>query len=90
MSNKSLYRTAVVFSIITAMGWLLFILGSLSGQPAGDAGVVANYLARAGSTSILLYTWGGVVGSLAVIPVLLDLPGFQTGNRFGSAGSACL
>ncbi len=71
MSNKSLYRPAVVFSIIAAMGWLLFILGSLSGQPGGDAGVVANDLARAGSTSILLYTWGGVVGSLAVIPVLL-------------------
>jgi len=78
MSNKGLYRTGFVFSLLTAFGWVLFIAGMLTASQGAGAGPVADYLARANSTSILLYTWGGVLGSLAVIPVFLS---FYQGYR---------
>ena len=83
MSNKGLYQTALVFAALTTLGWLLFVLGSLGSAQAGGAGVVESYLAGAESSATLLYTWGGVLGSLSVIPVFLAFfQGFrkQTGS----------
>ena len=39
--------------------------------PQGESGTLELYLAQAESSGYLLYTWGGILGSLAVIPVLL-------------------
>jgi len=99
MSNRSLHLTGFVFSLLTAIGWILFIAGSMGSSQGDNAGLVANYLARADSTSILLYTWGGVLGSLSVIPVFLSFyQGFrqETGSvlivpvTFGLIGVAFL
>ncbi len=71
MSNKGLYQTGLVFAALTALGWILFVIGSMSFPQVEGAGVVEGYLARADSSANLLYTWGGVLGSLSVIPVFL-------------------
>ena len=71
MSNKGLYQTGLVFTALTALGWILFVIGSMSFPQVEGAGVVEGYLARADSSANLLYTWGGVLGSLSVIPVFL-------------------
>ncbi len=71
MSDKGLYQTGVVFAVLTAVGWILFVVGSLSFPQVEEAGAVESYLARADSSAVLLYTWGGVLGSLSAIPVFL-------------------
>jgi len=35
MSNKGLYQTGLVFAVLTALGWILFVVGSLS-FPQGE------------------------------------------------------
>lgn len=69
MSHRGLYQTGLVFAVLTAIGWILFVMGLVSGSSTPDAGPVAGYLADAASSASLLYLWGGVLGSLGVIPV---------------------
>ncbi len=71
MSNKGLYQTGLVFAVLTAFGWILFVVGSMSFPQGEGAGALESYLALADSSAVLLYTWGGVLGSLSVIPVFL-------------------
>jgi hypothetical protein len=73
MSNKGLYQTGLVFAVLTALGWILFVVGSLSFPQGEGAGALESYLARADSSAVLMYTWGGILGSLMVIPVFLAL-----------------
>ena len=71
MSNKGLYRTGLVFALLTALSWVLFVIGSLAQTRGGELGPVEAYLEAANSTGLLLYTWGGILGSILVIPVFL-------------------
>lgn len=73
MSHRGLYQTGLTFAILTTLGWVIFVLGLVGGSPVSGAGPVADYLADAESTSSLLYLWGGVLGSLAVVPVYAAL-----------------
>ena len=78
MSDKGLYQTGLVFAGLTALGWVLFLAGGMGSAQADGGDAVANYLARADSLAIRLYTWGGVLGSLSLVPVLLAfLQGFR-------------
>jgi len=73
MTNKALYRTSLVFALLTALGWILFVAGSMGLSSGTGAGNVENYLAQADSPAMLMYTWGGILGSLMVVPVFLAL-----------------
>jgi hypothetical protein len=73
MSHKGLYQTGLIFAILTTLGWVIFIAGLVGGTPSSGAGPVADYLADAESRSSLLYLWGGVLGSLAVVPVYVAM-----------------
>ena len=73
MSNKGLYKTGLLFSVLTAIGWLLFVIGMLTFPRGGTMGTVENFLVRANSSAVLFYTWGGIIGSLCVVPVFLAL-----------------
>lgn len=70
MSNKGLYKTGLVFAVLTALSWILFVLGSF-GSSGSTGGVVETYIARSEFASLLMYTWGGIFGSLFVVPVYL-------------------
>jgi len=71
MSDRGLYKTGLIFALLTALSWALFVVGSFGLAQEGDGGVVEDYLARAESAASLMYTWGGIFGSLFVIPVFL-------------------
>ena len=71
MSNSGLYRTGLVFSVLTALGWILFVVGSMNSAPGTETGALESHLSRADSSALLMYTWGGILGSLMVIPVFL-------------------
>jgi hypothetical protein len=73
MSNKGLYQTGLVFAVLTALGWILFVVGSMAFPQGEGTGALESYLARADSSAALMYTWGGILGSLLVIPVFLAL-----------------
>ena len=78
MSNSGLYRTGLVFSVLTALGWILFVVGSMNSAPGTETGALESHLSRADSSALLMYTWGGILGSLMVIPVFLAfLQGFR-------------
>lgn len=83
MSSKALYRTSLVFALLTALGWILFVAGSIGVSSGTGAGDVENYLAQADSPAMLMYTWGGILGSLMVVPVFLAL--FQGFRRQAGA-----
>jgi hypothetical protein len=70
MSNRGLYKTGLVFAVLTGLSWILFVLGSF-GASGSAGGVVETYIARSESASLLMYTWGGIFGSLFVVPVFL-------------------
>ena len=71
MSNSGLYRTGLVFAVLTALGWVLFLVGAVGQPPQGEIGVVEAYLAAANSAALVMYNWGGILGSLFAIPVFL-------------------
>jgi len=52
MSNNGLYRTGLVFAVLTAIDWVLFVIGLLTQPPLGDIGDVESYLKAANSTEI--------------------------------------
>lgn len=82
MLNKGLYKTGLVFAVLTALSWILFVLGNF-GSSGGAEGIVETYIARSESASLLMYTWGGIFGSLFVVPVYLAFfQGFR--NETGS------
>ncbi len=70
MSNKGLYKTGMVFAVLTALSWILFVIGSI-GSSGSSGGIVETYIAQSGSASLLMYTWGGILGSLFVVPIYL-------------------
>jgi hypothetical protein len=70
MSNKGLYKTGLVFAVLTALSWILFVIGNF-GSSSTAGGIVEAYIARSESASLLMYTWGGIFGSLFVVPVFL-------------------
>ncbi len=71
MSNKGLYKTGLIFAVLTALSWFLFVMGNF-GSSGSAGGIVEAYIARSESSSILMYTWGGIFGSLFVVPVFLS------------------
>lgn len=73
MSHRGLYQTGLIFAILTTLGWIVFVAGLVGGSASSGAGPVADYLADAESTSSLLYLWGGVLGSLSVVPVYVAM-----------------
>ncbi len=73
MSHKGLYQCGLLCAVLTTLGWVAFVAGMVGGSAPPGAGLVEEYLANAASTGTLLYLWGGVLGSLAVIPVFVAL-----------------
>ena len=73
MDNKGLYKTGLIFALLTALGWIIFVAGMVSSTQGDAPGEVARYIAQSESTALLMYTWGGILGSLAVIPVFLAI-----------------
>lgn len=55
MSNKGLYKTGLVFAVLTALSWILFVIGSI-GSSGSAGGIVETYIAQSESASLLMYT----------------------------------
>ena len=71
MSDKGLYKTGLVFAVITAIGWLLFVVGSMTFPQVGELGSLERYFAVTDSSAALMYTWGGIFGALCAVPIFL-------------------
>lgn len=39
MKDKALYRTGLVFAVLTALGWILFVVGSMGLSSGGVSGI---------------------------------------------------
>lgn len=72
MSNKSLYRTGLVFAILMSVSWIAYVVGGMSRPDTSGLGPAASILAmvEAGWPTTLA-TWGGVLGSLFTLPAFL-------------------
>jgi len=73
VSNRGLYQAGLVFAMLTALAWALFVIGLVSAPSGQDAGPVAGYVADAASTGTILYLWGGVARWLCIVQVYLSI-----------------
>lgn len=71
MKDRGLYRTGFVCAILVTISWAVFVYGMLASPGPVDA--VADYDIYAESLGNMAYLWGGIFGSLLVIPVFLAL-----------------
>ena len=72
MSDKGLYKTGLVCAVLTALSWAAFVYGMIA-SPKDPIETLADFMAFAGSGGALAYLWGGIFGSLLVIPVFLAI-----------------
>ena len=71
--NKSLYNVAFIAALLSAISWIAFVIGSM-GLP--DISTISDpleyFLAyQEAWTPYMLYSWGGVLGTLLSIPYIL-------------------
>ncbi|MCB0123628.1 MAG: hypothetical protein KDE58_15355 [Caldilineaceae bacterium] len=75
MSLKGLYRVGLLCAILSTVGWLTYIYGSISASSFGLSDSPADLIVRIDHTQLrfydLLYGWGGVLGALATIPYII-------------------
>jgi len=71
MSNKSMYKVGLVAAILSALGWIAFIL---AGNPdySNLSGLELFQAYQGNRFGWLLYGWGGVFGALLSIPYFLS------------------
>lgn len=73
MSKKSFYKLALISAVVSAVSWIVFVIGQTS-LPAtsgiSDPLEFFNVLQDARST-FLMYGWGGIFGTLLSIPFIL-------------------
>lgn len=98
MSNEGLFKTGLICAILTALSWTAFVYGMIA-SPKDPIETLADLVAFAESGGALAYLWGGIFGSLLVIPVFLAIyQGFrqEIGSvlavpaSFGIVGAAML
>lgn len=70
--DRGLYRTAFVCAVLVALSWAVFVYGMLV-PPPGPFDTLEAYLQQPTTPAQLAYLWGGIFGSLLVIPVFLAL-----------------
>ena len=73
MSNKHLYRVALIAAILSAVSWFAFVFGQLSLPALSeiDDPLLFFQTIQDTRTNFLLYGWGGVLGTLLCVPYLL-------------------
>jgi len=72
MKNGSLYKVGLVAAILSTIGWLAYILGSMSlPDVSGLDGRPFFQAFQDARSTYLLYSWGGVFGALLTIPYVL-------------------
>ncbi|MGL1890885.1 MAG: hypothetical protein OCD02_04625 [Spirochaetaceae bacterium] len=72
-SNKNLYKIGLYSAILSAVCWILFILGS-TGNPGLRSIENPRLFFKAiedSRTAFLMYGWGGVFGTLFTVPYIL-------------------
>ncbi|MBT3187759.1 MAG: hypothetical protein HN736_09165 [Anaerolineae bacterium] len=73
MSNKSMYKVGLTTAILSAFGWIAFILGSTGGPDYSTLSGLELFQAwNENRFGRLLYGWGGVFGALLSIPYFLS------------------
>jgi len=73
MSNRSFLKVALVAAILSAVSWIIFILGGMS-KPA--LSVISDpkqyYQAIQDTRTVwLMYGWGGIFGTLLCVPYII-------------------
>jgi hypothetical protein len=73
MTKKGFYKLALVAAILSAVSWIVFILGSMSKPALSEiADPLQFFQAIQDSRSAwLMYGWGGIFGTLLSIPYLI-------------------
>ena len=73
MSNKHLYRVALVAAILSAASWFAFVFGQMSLPNLSAINGSLQYFQTIQDTRaiFILYGWGGVFGTLLCVPYLL-------------------
>lgn len=73
MSNKHLYRVALIAAILSAVSWFAFVFGQMSLPALSeiDDPLLFFQTIQDTRTLFLLYGWGGVLGTLLCVPYLL-------------------
>ena len=84
MSHKNLYRVGLFSAIVSTLGWIGFIFGSVNSP---DLSVAQNpeqvfRMLDDARFIYMLYGWGGVIGALLTIPYILAF--FQATEKAGS------
>ncbi len=77
-TNKELYRTGIIFTVLGTLSWVVWVASLFMQPEAAALGDAEGYVTSANSIGMLLYTWGGILGSLLFIPAFLTFyAGFQ-------------
>jgi hypothetical protein len=73
MSNKALYRVALIAAILSALSWFAYVFGQLSLPALSEIDNPQLFFQTIQDTRtiFLLYGWGGVLGTLLCVPYLL-------------------
>jgi len=73
MSKKSFYKLALVAAILSAVSWIVFILGSMSKPALSEISDPLQFFQMIQDTRLawLMYGWGGIFGTLLSIPYII-------------------
>jgi len=73
MSKKAFYKLALVAAILSAVSWVVFILGQMSAPPLSEIADPRQFFQAIQDSRIawLMYGWGGIFGTLLSIPYLI-------------------
>jgi len=72
MSKKSMYKVGFAAAIISTLGWFAFIFASGGPNYSEIHGLELFQEYQSNRSSLLLYGWGGVFGTLLSIPYFLS------------------
>jgi len=73
MSKKSFYKGALVAAILSAVSWIVFILGSMSKPALSEISDPLQFFQTIQDTRLvwIMYGWGGIFGTLLSIPYII-------------------
>jgi len=73
MTNKGFYKLALMAAILSAVSWIVFILGSMSKPALSEISDPLKFFQAIQDSRVawLMYGWGGVFGTLLSIPYII-------------------
>jgi hypothetical protein len=73
MSKEGLYKVALVAAILSAVSWIIFILGGMSSPELSEISDPQQFFKTIQDTKLvwIMYGWGGIFGTLLSIPYII-------------------